>query len=422
MEHQAIEPLHSYLITSHSKKILSSLLISCLSESPKISPANFHGLSTLLIILKKLRFFEDFGKYSLYEKLINESFTLINIINCENGINSHIGFSKNVKIKIDRKIELFKGFPDCKHEATQIFWNPIIKESLKLNEIEIYVKEFLEVFDQNTVDVMSDFLKKLIKFLNIKRSSYPENLDDFFQNVWFTMQNQFFLHSDSFNDFLKDVNISFDNKDDFNWADERSINEEELMIKIRNLETDTLQKMTSRKRSPKFSSSANSGNFNFFLRKMAEIHHTDDPQDIAQAQTESVEKLKFFSIDSKSRNAQEFRIFIKVIECPYKQSKDADLSFGSEIEIFLDRIVIDRKIEKTHNRLIRFGRKTKQLLNEKECIVLFPDEDKYISSNQFFLILQEKEVFIQCVSPPPKPMTAFKICNHPFFLKKDHVY
>ena len=351
----------------------------------------------------------------------------MNIVNFENGVQSQIGFSKNVKIKIDRKIELFKGFPDCKHEATRIFWNPIIKESLKLNEIKIYVKEFLEVFDQNSVDVMSDFLKKLIKFLNIKRSSwplhpiYPENLDDFFQNVWFTMQNQFILHNDSFNHFLKNVNISLESKDDFNWADERSINEEEMMIKLRNMETDTLQKLTSRKGSPKLNSSANSEDFNSFLRKMAEIHNSDDPQDIAQVQI-CGEEFKCFSINNKGQKAKEFRIFMKVIESPYNNSNDADLAYGSEIELFYDRIVINRQIEKKHDRLIRFGRKSKQPLNEKECCVLFPDEDKYISSNQFFLIIKEKEAFIQCVSPPPKPMTAFKICNRPFFLKKDHVY
>lgn len=67
------------------------------------------------------------------------------------------------------------------------------------------------------------------------------------------MQNQFIVHNDSFNHFLKNVKISLESKDDFNWADERSINEEDMMIKLRNMETDTLQRLTSRKGSPKFS-------------------------------------------------------------------------------------------------------------------------------------------------------------------------
>lgn len=431
MEQLDIESLNSYLATKPHSKILSSLIISCIYKCPKISSTNSQRLLTLFDILKKLRFFEEFGHYSIYESLINESFTIINTINCENGVQSFIGFSESVKIKIDKQIDLFKGFPECKHEATRIFWGPIIKDSLNLNEIKFYVKEFLEVFDQNTVDVMSDFLKKLIKFLNIKRSTwllhhiYPQNLDDFFQNVWFTMENPFLLHNDSFNHFLNNSSVSFEKKDDFNWADERSINEEEVKIELKNLLTDTLQRLTSKNGSPKFfNSSPTSEDFNSFIIKMTEIHHSDDPQDNTHAKTDRSEELKqsYCSFNSKSRNTQEFRIFLKVIEGPYKHSNNADLSYGSEIEIFHNRIVINKQMEKKHDRLIKFGRKSKQLFNEKECNVLFPDEDKYISTNQFYLIVQENDVFIQCVSPPPKPMTAFKICNHPFFLKKDHVF
>jgi hypothetical protein len=450
MQHESTQSLLAYFVTKSHQKILSSFIISCLDQNTLISPQNFERISIALNDLIKLKFFDQYGQYSLYENLINELFAIINTINFENGVKSYVGFSKAVKIKIDKKIDSFHGFVDCQHEATIMLWNKIINEQILLDELKVHLKEFLEIFDQNIVDVISDFLKKLIKFLNIKRSTWkshyisPQNLDDFFQNIWFTNHNKFFLQHESFTFFLKNVSIVSYKHDDFKWADERTISEEDLQLKYRNFDIEAIKRITSRTNSPKFHLSSQSGTseeFSFFLKKMTEIYQSDDPQDIAQLnheetnlqRTSSLEKSRdldtnqqlLFSARFKSQPSKDFRTLLTVIEGPEKIPFEDELSLGSEIEIFQDRVIVNHMIEKKHNHLINFGRKSqipmKEKSNHRVCKILFSQDDKFIGRSQFFLNIQEKDVFIQCVSPPPKPMTAFKICDNPFYLRKNNV-
>lgn len=447
MEHQNTksELLTNDLLKFKPIKILTSYILSSLKLNSNISREKINQIEKLIGKLKEKNFFQNLGGYYDNYNLIEMIFSLLNQINYFDPKKTELLMTKTIAKRLDSALKLKKIFDqEYLHEATFLVMEINRKNS---KEFKISFIEFLQIFgfkkEKEAIaiaDQLTTFLRqnKSISKLKMDTLSINENYeqlvlsddcDILFHEKWFVPQNEYLSKLNSFESNLERREEEKDIDDEY-IIPEENINTHCSIIRKKNSEAifkslinDVISKPNNFNYSKWKNQQAEIKNYKLVSSVLSfETIHNDIPEKPVMTDILSNDKNEEKkSVDTNILNKNEEKkkpgsYTLKILSGNISRKNSVHVTNNGSIKILASNYQINDGDLIAHKGEIKFGRKGGDAdINMGEI------DNGGISRNQFIIHLRNNDILIQCCSPPPKPTTAFRMNETPFFLEKDQV-
>lgn len=410
-----VELIVTYLHQFSPKKILTSYIISKLFGNNSISEEGLDQLLKNILTLRKNNFFHMLGGYHDNFSLIR---LILNII--QEKSSSHHQYEFYLSLKSASQLDA--SFPvndmhrnEYSHEATFLLMSVNRKpakdfQNSCINFLRIFHPEneaiVIILAEQITHTLKNNKSLSKLSIFTIEEGETFDDLilskdcDEYFSESWFSKNNSIFNAFLSQLEFKSDIVLDAKFEEKKLIMDESCVGEEES---TKCMISDITNKSWHFSPGLPFSSSPKQSEIEILKR-------------IEGRSQEKKEKSIYDTDLSFLRNFINKDFKLKILRGSIS-SKKSDLTYRSGyIRISSSEVQIENEVPISHQGVINFGRKG------KEADIYLGDLDyTQISRNQFNIEVRNDRLRIQCCSPLPKIMTAFRIHEQPFFLKKDHV-
>lgn len=413
-----VEFLVAYFNQLHSenpKKILTSYILSKLSGNNSLSNEKLDQIQECILKLREKNFFHMLGGYYENHSLIQR---ILHILNGSNYSIIH-NYKLNMSLSVAKQLDASFSPKDLdlkkySHEATFLLMK---NTQIMANDFNTSCINFLRIFySQNEVSVIilanqiTHSLKELQVMTKYSVSTLIEgetyedlilskDCDDYFHKFWFSQNNnlvnpllsQIELESEVLEEDLEEGKFIID---------ESCVKEEEstksMISDITNKSSNISPGLPFKKKSKEFEAEILS---NILQRSLEKPHRCIFETDF---------------IIPRNFSNQNFKL--KIVRGNISSKNSVSAYNNGYIRISYLDFQIENEISISHQGVIKFGRK-----GGESDIYLGDLSYTQISRDQFNIEVRNDRLRIQCCSPLPKVMTAFRINEKPFFLENNHV-